>query len=449
MRCINPHAAGIDVGSEKLFVAVVDGPVKVFETFTESHEKVRDYLLSEAVTTVAMEATGVYWLALYEVLEAAGLEVCVVNGAHVKSVSGRKSDAQDCQWLAELHSCGLLRNGFVPDETIRCLRDYQRLRQDHVTMASAHIQHMQKALERMNVKIHIVLSNLTGASGLRLVRAIVQGERDPEVLVELCDPQILRYKRERMRKALRGNWRQEHLFALRQALEGWEFYQRQIRDCDTHIEEVLRELAAQAGTPPDGTAPMGENAPSKRIHHNAPEIKDLHRLLVQINGGNDLSTLPGLTDYSVLQLAAEIGTDMTRWATEKHFTSWLTLAPKNKISGGRLLSSRTPPAANRAAAILRMAAMSLGRTETALGAFYRRLAFRVGKAKAITATARKLAILVYRTLRDGLVYRDPGAAAYDAQHRERVVRRLRQRAANLGFVLVDRGTGERLETAVS
>jgi hypothetical protein len=237
-----------------------------------------------------------------------------------------------------------------------------------------------------------------------------------------------------MRKALRGNWRDEHLFALRQALEGWEFYQRQIRDCDAHIEEVLRQLAAQAGTPPDGTAPLGENAPSKRIHHNAPEIKDLHRLLVQIHGGNDLSTLPGLTDYSVLQLAAEIGTDMTPWPTAKHFTAWLALAPRRRDSGKRRRHARRPR--TRAGQILCVLARSLARSKyLALGGFYRRLRATRGPQVANIAAARKLAVLIYNTLRFGRSYVERGLQHYEATYRQHLRKRLERQARSLGFSL--------------
>jgi transposase len=272
LQTINAHAAAIDVGSEQLYVAVVNQPVQVFETFTESLHALRDMLVGAGVTSVAMEATGVYWLPVYEVLEAAGLEVCVVNGAHVKSLPGRKSDMQDCQWLAELHSHGLLRSGFVPPQAIRRLRDYQRLRQDHIRMGSAHIQHMQKALDRMNLKIHEVLSDLTGVSGLRLIGAILNGVRSRQLLLELCDVQILRRKRAAMLKALEGHWQPEHLFALRQAYEGWEFYQRQIAACDREIAMVLDQIAAATVPPParGGRAESSQAAASPRPPDRRP-----------------------------------------------------------------------------------------------------------------------------------------------------------------------------------
>lgn len=431
MRTMNPHAAGIDVGSEKLHVAVVGGAVEVFDTFTDSLYALRDYLLGAGVTTVAMEATGVYWLAAYEVLEAAGLEVCVVNGAHVKSLPGRKSDLQDCQWLAELHSYGLLRSGFLPPDIIRRLRDYQRLRQDHIRMASAHIQHMQKALDRMNIKIHEVLSDLTGVSGLRLVRAIVEGVRDRGVLLEMCDAQILRHKRERMLRALRGHWKDEHLFALRQALEGWEFYQSQITACDREIATVLQGLAA-AAPPPSASTPDG--TPSKRLQHNAPQIQDLHKLLVRITG-QDLGALPGLSDYSVLQLISEVGTDMTRWPTVKHFTAWLGLAPSSRRSGKR--RRREKRFRGRAGQLFCVVARTFARSKyLALGGFYRRLRATRGPEVANIATARKLAVLFYNTLRFGLNYVEHGLQSYEALYRQQCLRRLERNARTMGLTLI-------------
>jgi transposase len=433
LKTINEHAAGIDVGSEQLYVALVNGTVKVFEAFTESLHALRDYLLASRVRTVAMEATGVYWIPICDVLEAAGIQVCVVNGAHVKSLPGRKSDMEDCQWLAELHSHGLLRGGFVPPPTIRRLRDYQRLRQDHVRMGSAHIQHMQKALDRMNIKIHDVLSDTTGMSAMRMMRAIVQGVRDPLLLLDLCDVQVLKRKRQALLKALRGNWRPEHVFALRQALAGWDFYQQQIEQCDAEIAVVLRELAAAASPDNDASAPSPTTA--KRIHHNAPHIDDLKTLLVRITGGHDLSALPALTDYTALQLISEIGTDMRRWPTVKHFTAWLGLAPSSRRSGKR--RRREKRFRGRAAQILCVTARSLARSKyLALGGFYRRLRATRGPQVANIAVARKLAVLVYNTLTHGLDYVERGLQHYEATYRTQCMKRLQRNARDFGLTLV-------------
>lgn len=428
---INPHAGGIDVGSEQLHVAVVGGPVKVFETFTDALHALRDYLVAARVTTVAMEATGVYWLPVYEVLEAAGLEVCVVNGAHVKSLPGRKSDTADCQWVAQLHSHGLLRSGFVPSAAIRGLRDYHRLRQDHVRAASAHILHMEQALDRMNVKLHDVLSQVTGASGLRLVRALVAGERDPEALLALCDAQILRAKRERMRRALQGTWHAPQLFALRQALEGWEFYQQQIVACDTQMAAAL----ATAAAPLPPLPPLASAAAPKALRHNAPHIAELHTLLLRLTGGQDLGALPALTDYSVLQLLSEVGTDMSRWPTAKHFTAWLGLAGGSRCSGKRRRRERR--FRSPAGQLFCVLARTLARSKyLALGGFYRRLRATRGPQVANVAAARKLAVLFYNTLRYGLRYVEQGLERYEASYRRHCLRRLQANARHLGLSLV-------------
>jgi transposase len=444
---INPNAAGIDCGSAEHYVAVpVDRdpePVRAFKTVTAELHRLADWLVACGVTTVALESTGVCWIPLFEILEARGLHVVLVNAHHVKGVPGRKSDVRDCEWLRELHSVGLLSGSFRPPGAIAALRAYLRHREILVQSAATHVHRMQKALLEMNLQLPTVLSDVTGLTGLRIIRDIVAGHTDPAALAQHRDPRC-RASEAEIRAALTGHYRPEHLFVLQQNLELFDAYQRQIAACDAAIDAHLQELAAAAPPP---TAPLPNPRIRKKPRDNEPRF-DIRAPLHQLSGV-DLTQLDALGPYSALRLLGEIGTDMTRWPTEKHFTSWLTLAPQNKISGGRLLSSRTPRSANRAAAILRMAAMTLGRTDTALGAFYRRLAYRIGKAKAVTATARKLAILVYRTLRHGIVYRDPGAAAYDAQHRARVVRRLRQRAAALGFVLIETATSQRLEPAVA
>ncbi len=444
---INANAAGIDCGSEEHYVAVPPDrdPVRVraFKAFTTDLHRLADWLTACGVTTVAMESTGVYWIPLYEILEARGVDVVLVNARHVKNVPGRKTDVVDCQWLQELHSVGLLRGSFRPTAAIAALRAYLRHRETLVQSAATHVQRMQKALVQMNLQLPVVISDITGVTGLRIVRDIIAGQTDPHVLAKHRDPRCQASEAEIV-AALTGHYRPEHLFVLQQNLELFDAYQRQLAACDGAIEAHLHTLAAAAPAP---RGPLPAPRTRRKPRDNEPQF-DIRSPLHQVTGV-DLTQLDAIGPYSALRLLGEIGTDMSRWPTEKHFTSWLTLAPHNQISGGRLLSSKTQPSANRAAGILRMAAMSLARTETALGAFYRRLAYRVGKAKAITATARKLAILVYHTLKDGLVYHDPGAAAYDAHHRQRVIRRLRQRAANLGFALVDRATGEVLEPAVS
>lgn len=426
--------AAIDVGSERMHVAIHEGPVQVFDTMTDSLCALRDFLKAQGVVAVAMEATGVYWLVIYEVLEQAGLEVVVVNGAHVKNVPGRKTDMSDCQWLAQVHAMGLLRAAFVPPERIRVLRDYQRLRQDHVRMGGQHIQHMQKALDRMNLKIHEVLSQTVGLSGSRIIEAVLAGERDPEKLVELCDGQVLKHKRAAMLRALQGHYKDEHLFALRQAYEGWKFYQAQMAACDLEIHQLLEALAA---TRPATTA-QPETAKAARPRkkygpHNAPE-QDLGPLLHRIYG-QDLSQLPGLTPYLVMLLLAEVGDDMSRWPTEKHFTAWLGLAPGSRQSGKRRRHQCT--FIGPAGRMFCLAARSLVRSKyLALGGFLRRVRGRRGAQVAIIAAARKLAVLFYLTVRRGWNYVEQGLEAYEKKYRQQSIQRLQAAAQVFGMHLM-------------
>jgi len=447
LKRVNPNAAGIDCGSAEHYVAVPadrdPNPVCAFKTFTADLHRLADWLVACGVTSVAMEATGVYWIPIYEILEARGLEVVLVNARHVKNVPGRKSDVMDCEWLRELHSVGLLRGSFRPAAAVAALRAYLRHRETLVQSAAMHIQRMQKALVQMNLQLHVVISDITGVTGIKILRDIVAGRTDPLALARHRDHRCSASEAE-IAAALTGHYRPEHVFVLKQNLELFDAYQRQLIACDTAVEAYLKTLATQSAAT---AAPVPAPRSKRKPRDNEPRF-EIRTPLHQLTGA-DLTQIDGIAPYSALRLLSEIGTDMSRWPTEHYFTSWLTLAPNNKVSGGRLLSSRTQPSANRAAAILRLAAMNLGRTQTALGAFYRRLAFRIGKAKAITATARKLAILVYRTLKGTLMYQDPGAAAYDTHQRARVLRRLRHRADNLGFALVNRQTGELLEGVVS
>jgi transposase len=431
---LNPKAAGIDVGSEKLHASIAGDIPKVFNTFTAGVHALRDWLKAEGVNTVAMEATGVYWLYAYEVLEVAGMEVLVVNGKHVKNVPGRKTDMSDCQWLATLHAHGLLRSGFVPPAEIRSLQDYQRQRADHIRMAASHVQHMQKALERMNLKFHDVISDLVGVSGRRVIQAILRGERDPQKLVELCDEQILAKKRAAVIESLRGCWKEEQLFALRQAVELWDTYQQKITECDRRLEEALHKLA---GPPPEprapGEAPAIKLAPAKRPGKNAPVIEKLQELLARICGC-DPTQLPGLSVYLVLQIISEVGTEMSRWATEKHFVSWLGLAGGRRQSGKR--KGTVKAHRNWAGRMFCAAARSLAcSVDKALGGFYRRLRGRVGGLAANVALARKLAQLFYRLLRYGMDYVEKGLKDYELKVIQTEAWLLRKLAKKQGFVL--------------
>lgn len=432
---LDPKAAAIDVGSEKLHVSIAGDAPKVFGTFTGELEALRDWFQQQGVQTVALEATGVYWLYLYEVLEAAGLEIVVVNGRHVQNVPGRKTDMADCQWLATLHAHGLLRGGFVPPADIRRLQDYQRLRADHLIGAAGQVQKMQQALERMNIKLHDVISDLVGVSGLKVVRAILKGERRPGELLALCDGQIQKKKADRVKESLRGCWKKEQLFALRQALELWEAYQQKIADCDRELEALLHQMAGPL-PPPDGAgSPPVKLAPAKAPGKNAPVIEKFQALLARLCGGRDLTQIPGLSVYLVLQLISEVGTDMTRWPTEKHFVSWLGLAGGSKQSGKR--KGAVKAQRNRAGRMLCAAARALARSvDKALGGFYRRLRGRIGGLAANVALARKLAQLFYRLLRYGMEYVEKGLKSYEAKVLETETRLLRKLAQKQGFVLM-------------
>ena len=422
---IQPNAAGIDCGSEQHYVAVPSDrdpePVRSFKTFTADLHRLADWLAACGIETVAMESTGVYWIPIYEILEERGLEVVLVNARHVKNVPGRKSDVLDCQWIQLLHSVGLLRGSFRPAAEIAALRAYLRHRDKLIQGASSHIQRMQKALVQMNLQLHNVVSDITGVTGMRILRDLVAGVTDPKALAAHRDHRC-RASKDEIAASLTGHYRAEHLFALRQNLELYDTFQRQIQVCDGEIEALLHTLAARQDEP---QAPPPPARSKKKPRDNEPRFEirtHLYRL-----AGADLTQIDTIGPYTALQLIAEIGTDMSRWRTDKHFTSWLTLAPKNKISGARLLSSRTQPSANRAAAILRMCAVVAGHT----------------------ATARKIAVLVYHLLRGDWTYRDPGADAYEAQHRARTLRHLRNRARQLGFALINLETGELHEGAVS
>lgn len=426
---LDPTAAAIDIGSEQLHVSVAGGPPKVFGTMTAQLREMRDWLKAQGVRSVAMEATGIYWLCPYEVLEQGGFEVVVVNGKYVKNLPGRKTDMKDCQWQATLHAHGLLKPGFVPPAHIRRLQDYIRVRTDHITMAASHEQHMQKALDRMNVKIHEVISDLTGTSGLSVIRGILDDLRNPAALLALCDRQIQEKKAERMLAALEGTWKEEHLFALRQAYELWQFYQDKIAECDAAIEKVLHEIAGPED--PAKSAPTS----TKRGGVNRPAIDDLHSLLWRLCGNKDLTVLPGIADYVLLQLVAEVGTDLGKnWKTEKHFTAWLGLAPGSRQSGKRRGNQKR--GRNRAGRLFCVIARSVGRSvDKALGGFYRRIKGRRGGLVANLALARKLAELFWRLMVHGITYVEQGLKKYEekvAQTEQRLLVRL---ASKHGMVL--------------
>lgn len=429
---INERAAAIDIGSRFHVVAVPPQlcaePVQTFQTFTSDLRRMADWLAALGITTVAMESTGVYWIAAYEMLDSHGLDVVVANARESRAVPGRKSDVNDAQWLQRLHACGLLRPSFHPGGDIAALRAYLRLRERHLEYAAAHVQHMQKALICMNLQLHHVVSDITGATGMRIIRAIAAGQRDPAVLAAMrernCKSPV-----ETIQAALVGNYQAEHIFALQQTLALYDFYQARVDECDARVQEVLSKLAANKPNPEEPLAMARHRADLP----NAFEF-DVRPVMHQL-AGVDLTQIHGIGPYLAVRLVAECGTDLSRWPTAKHFTSWLTLSPGCKISGGKVLASHTRKTTNRVAALLRLAAVTVGKTSTALGAFYRRLASRIGKAKAVTATARKIAVLFYNAMRYGMKYVDPGADHYEHAYKERVIKQLHRRAAEFGFSL--------------
>ena len=427
---INLYAAGIDIGSESHYVAVPEGlddePVRCFSCNTGDLEKLADWLVQIGIQSVAMESTGIYWIALFEILEERGLEVLLVNARHVKNVSGRKSDVLDCQWLQQLHTYGLLAGAFRPPEQVTALRAYMRQRGTLVRYAGSHIQHMQKALRQMNLLLDNVVTDITGKTGMTIIRTILQGERDPHKLAAYRDRRCKKSE-QAIAQSLHGHYREEHLFALRQSVELYDTYHAKILACDEAIEQQLKGFDAQGD-------PQQLRAGKKNKAANAPAF-DVRGELYRMSGV-DLTAIDGINDITALKVLAETGTDMSRWKSEKHFSSWLGLSPGNKISGGKILSSKTKPTTNRAAAALRMAAFTLSNSKSALGAYYRRMRSRQGAPKAITATAHKLARLIYSMLKHGTEYVDQGQDYYEQQYQDRVMKNLKQRAAQMGFTLV-------------
>jgi transposase len=420
---LNACAAGIDVGSKSHFVAVPEGadpePVREFSTFTDDLERLADWLICCGVTTVAMESTGIYWIPVFEILESRGIEVRLVNARHVKNVPGRKSDVLDCQWLQQLHTYGLLRGAFRPADQVCALRAYVRQRATLVKISGSHIQHMQKAMAQMNLQLHNVVSNITGATGMRIIKAILEGERDPDTLAALRDKRC-KNDAKTIARSLQGNFRPEHLFSLQQAVELYEFYLAKINECDRHILAQLKSFDA-IGTEGDS----GDDKPPASIDEALMRIS-----------GVDLTDIDGIDTTSALKIIAEIGIDMSRWKTDKHFTSWMSLAPGAKISGGKVLSSATQKNANRAAQVFRMAAFSLTRSKSYMGSYFRRMKARLGAPKAITATARKLATIVYKMLKNRTSYIDLGQDYYEERYQSRLVQNLKRNAKHLGFELV-------------
>ena len=430
---LEPSAAGIDVGAREMYVAVPpdrdEQPVRVFDTFTADLTELVEWLKRCGITTVAMESTGVYWIPLFQMLADAGLKPCLVNARNMKNVPGRRTDWHDCQWLQYLHSVGLLRAAFRPDQSVCAVRSVWRQRTELVAMASQHVQHMHKALTQMNLQIHHVISDITGVTGLAIVDAIVKGERDPAKLAACREPSI-KADVETIRKSLVGNWRREHLFVLEQSRRMFQIYREQIIACDKEIQSLLGEL------PPANPEQQIPPAPSRRkAKRNAGAISFDHRTEANKLFGVDLTRIPGL-DGIALALFTEVGRDLSRFPTSAHFVSWLGLCPDNDKSGGQVLWKGVRRIQQRAGQLFRLAAHSLHRNSTRLGEFLRRMKAKLGPKAATTATAHKIAIIFYTLVTKQIEYDDSIWATRDEDNRKRMENRVKRQAASLGFKLV-------------
>jgi transposase len=422
---VRPDAAGIDLGATMHFVAVPSDrdpqPVRSFSTFTEDLHALADWLVACKITTVAMEATGVYWVPLFQILEARGLEVCLVNAGHVKNVPGRKTDVQDCQWLQYLHSVGLLHASFRPPAAVCAVRSLVRHREGLVRTGCEHLQRVQKSLDQMNLHLHHVISDITGETGLAILDAILKGERDGAVLARWRNYRC-KASEATIAKALRGDWREEHLFTLRQSLAAWRYHQALVTECEAQMQRQLATLATQS----EAELPK----PTKR--HTQPDEPMRRELFAKF--GVDLTSAESVSIQTALIFLSEVGTDVSKCASAGHFASWLGLCPDNRISGGRKLSTTTRPVANRLATALRMAAQTLHRTESALGDWFRRMRSKLGTPGAITATAHKLARVLYAMVKHRRPF-DPARLGDPAKQLQRRENSLRKHAKALGFVL--------------
>ena len=432
---LNADAAGIDIGANTHYVCVPEDrdsqPVQKFGVFTQDLYDLANWLTRCGIKTVAMESTGVYWIPLFQILEKQGFDVKLVNARYVKNVPGRKTDVEDCKWIQQLHSYGLLRGSFRPDDQICVLRSYIRQREILIQSASMHVMRMQKALTQMNILLHNVVSDITGVTGKAIITAILNGERNTIELAQLKDCRI-KNDIDTIAKSLVGDYRTEHLFVLKQEFELYEVYQEQIETCDEEIKRCYDHFDKVGNNLLNPSHKKTKS--TKKARKNAPKF-DLEKELYNITGVN-FTKIPGLNTLTVQSIIAETGLDMTKWPTEKHFASWLGLSPANRITGEKILSSRTRKVVNRASTAFRIAARAAGKTTSAIGAFYRRMKSKLGAPKAITATARKIACLLYRMLKFGQDYVEQGMEYAENSYNEQVLRSLVKKAKMLGFTLV-------------
>jgi len=432
---INPEAAGIDIGSKEHWACVpahsAQKNIRSFGTFTADLEALAAWFQECGVKTVAMEATGVYWIPVFQILERRGFEVILVNARQTKNVAGRKSDVQDCQWIQRLHTYGLLQGSFRPQDQYCVVRTYLRYRDELVSARSTQCQHLQKALQQMNVQLHHVLSDVTGVSGLAIIQAILAGQRDPVKLAAMVDRRV-RASQQTIQKALVGDYRTEHLFVLKLAFELYHTYEAKIKACDEQIVLAVAQLPDQVDVQTKPLPARKEGRPARADQMFGQDL----RAGLYPKFGVDLTAIEGIGILTELVILTEVGPDLSRFPSEKHFASWLGLCPDQRISGGKVLSSRTRRVINRVSDALRVAAMTLERSQSALGAFYRRMKARLGAAEAVTATAHKLARLIYRLLKHGEAYVRQGMADYEKRFQQRKLYALQKMAKTMGFELV-------------
>jgi len=431
---IHPNAAGIDISSKEHYVAVNpdtnERAIKSFGSYTDDLEAMVVWLKECMVDTIAMEATGIYWISLFLKLEEAGFEVILVNARHVKNVRGKKTDMSDAEWIRQLHSCGLLSASFQPDSFTRTLRTYMRHRKNLIEMSATHIRMMHKALEQMNIKLQHVIADITGKTGQAIISAILGGERDIEKLYELVDGRIKAGK-EDIQRSLNGIWKEEHLFELEQSFEMYHLYRKKISDCDHRIHAIL----SSAGSNDHVHQITSEKAPTRSNKNN---LNFDAQLLLQKITGTDLTGIFGINDSTAVELLSEVGFDMSKWPTVKHFTSWLNLAPNNRISGGKILSSRIQKKKNKAGQIFKMAAFAVQRSKNWLSMFYHRIKSKAGTAKAITATARKIAVIFYQMLKNKVMFMPLGPEEYEKTYKAWQLKKLEKQTRILGLELSPR-----------
>lgn len=428
-KVINPFAAGIDVGSMMHYVAVPTAlskdTVRKFGSFTSDLEEIGDWLTSIGVTTVAMESTGNYWIPLYDILQKKGLEVYLVNARHVKNVSGRKTDVSDCQWLQKLHTFGLLAASFIPEEKIRQLRSYVRQRNNIEIEKAKDLQHIQRSLTNMNIKLQHLVSDIEGITAMRIVLDIASGTSDPKILAG-HKAVGMKASISEIEKSLEGNYSEEHLFTLNQALESYHFHKKQMSDCDTKIEALLSEMAT--GKP---ALELNTRTKSRKTRKNQYKF-DLKSYLNEILSV-DLTSIEGIDENTVLEVISETGTDLSKWRTAKHFTSWLRLSPNPAISGGKVLGNKGSKTASRASKAFRLAARSLHSSKSYLGETYRRISHRKGSATAIKAVARKLAVIFYKMVTQQEEYIKPDLSIYNKRYKDNLVRNFLKKAERMGL----------------